>query len=120
MPLADPGSVTIDVHAGATFSKRWTPTGTPWNLTGYTARSKFRTEYTSSTSLLDLADGTGITLGGTAGWVQIDLTATQTASLGAAVAHAETVLVFDLELVNGSDVTRFCNGLATVYPESTR
>lgn len=128
MPLANsPGSWSLDVYAGMTFSVRATPSGTPWNLTGYDARAKFRTDYTSSTAVLTLGTAAGtavISLGGTAGWVQVDIDAATTAALGSTVGVYTTgqpaSLVWDLELVNGADVTQFARGLVNVWPEATR
>lgn len=121
MPLADPGIWNLTIYAGTTFTVRATPSGTPWDLTGYTARAKARTTYDNATALLDI-DTTGgeITLGGAAGWVQIDLDATTTAALGVSVGHTRTQLVWDLELVNGADVTQFARGVLTIEPEATR
>jgi hypothetical protein len=123
MPLADPGIWNITINAGATFSQRATPSGTPWNLTGYNARAMIRESYTTSSPLLTLGTAAGsavITLGGTAGWVQVDIDATTTTSMGSAVGYGGASYVWDLELVNGTDVTRFCYGVADITPEATR
>lgn len=128
MPLANsPGSWSLDVYAGMTFSQRATPSGTPWDLSGYDARAQFRTDYTAGTALLTLGTAAGsavISLGGTAGWVQVDMTAATTAALGSAcgvyTSGQAASLVWDLELVSGSDVTQFARGLVTVWPEATR
>jgi hypothetical protein len=123
MPLADPGIWNITINAGATFSQRATPSGTPWNLTGYNARAMIRQDYTSTLPLLTLGTAAGtavITLGGTAGWVQVDIDATTTATIGSTVGLAGATYVWDLELVSGSDVTRFCYGAAIITPEATR
>ena len=48
MPLADPGVWNLTIYAGATFSRRATPSGTPWNLTGYNARAQLRETYPSA------------------------------------------------------------------------
>lgn len=127
MPLANPGNWNLTMYAGATFSERATPSGTPWDLTGYDARAQFRESYTAGTALLTLGTAAGsavITLGGTAGYVQLDVTAATTAALGSAAgvytSGSPVSLVWDLELVNGADVTRFAYGLVTVSPEVTR
>jgi hypothetical protein len=123
MPLADPGIWNITINAGATFSQRATPSGTPWDLTGYNARAMIRQDYTSTLPLLTLGTAAGtavITLGGTAGWVQVDIDATTTATIGSTVGLAGATYVWDLELVSGSDVTRFCYGAAIITPEATR
>lgn len=129
MPLANPGIWNITVYAGATFSERATPSGTatPWNLTGYNARATFRESYAGTASILTLGTAAGsavITLGGTAGWVQVDIDAPTTAALGSAAGNVGASYVWDLELVNGTavtaDVTRFCYGIVTLSPEATR
>lgn len=128
MPLANsPGAWSLDLYAGMTFTTRATPSGTPWDLTGYDARAQFRESYTAGSAVLTLGTAAGsavITLGGTAGYVQVDITAATTAALGSALGVYSTgqaaSLVWDLELVNGADVTQFARGLVQVYPEATR
>ena len=123
MPLANPGNWNITIYAGATFSERATPSGTPWDLTGYDARAMIRQNYTAGSALLTLGTAAGsavISLGGTAGWVQVDIDAATTAALGSAAGNEPAQYVWDLELVNGADVTRFCYGLVTISPEATR
>lgn len=123
MPLADPGVWNLTIYAGATFSKRATPSGSPWNLTGYNARAMLRESYPAGTAVVTLGTAAGtatITLGGTAGWVQVDLDAATTAYLGSAYEQVARTLVWDLELVNGADVTKFCYGNVQVQPEATR
>jgi hypothetical protein len=51
------------------------------DLTGYTAAMKVRATGASSTVLLSLTSGAGITLGGTAGTIRIAITAAQTLTL---------------------------------------
>ena len=123
MPLATPGVWNITIEAGKTFSERATPTGTPWNLTGYNARAMIRTDYPSVTPILTLGTAAGtavISLGGTAGWVQVDIDATTTAAMGSAAGYLTASYVWDLELVNGADVTGFCKGIVALNPEATR
>lgn len=127
MPLANPGVWNITLYAGATFSERATPSGTPWDLTGYSARATIRETYAGTAAILTLGTAAGsavISLGGTAGWVQVDIDAPTTAAIGAAAAYEPVSYVWDLELVNGTavnaDVTRFCYGIVSVSPEATR
>lgn len=125
MPLASrAGLWNLTVEAGATFTERATPSGTPWDLTNYSARAMARVTYPATSTLFSLTDGAGITLGGAAGWVQVDLTSEQTTAIGEALAFVEATVVWDLELVlDGSDpedVTRFAQGVVTVSPEATR
>ena len=60
----DAGRYNITARQGATFSLTFTVStdGSPWNLTGYSARMQVRAFATSSTKLLDLVSPTNITL----------------------------------------------------------
>lgn len=90
-------------------------TGTPVDLTGYTARMQARETYGASSTVLSLTSGSGITLGGTAGTIAISVPASTTAAIGAAT------YVWDLEVVSGgSAVTRLVQGNLIVTPEVTR
>jgi hypothetical protein len=109
----------ITIDQGATFRLQLTYKidGTAVDLSNYTARMQIRQEYDSESPSVSLttAAGGGITLGGAAGTIDIEITNTQTAALPAGQ------LVYDLELVapNG-DVTRLIGGNANVRPEATR
>lgn len=120
MPIADsPGTWNPTVYAGATWSYviQLSPVV---NLTGWDARLKARDSYNGDIVLtMGTADGS-ILLGGTAGNLTLALTATQTAALGSAASNLAASYVYDLELVNGADVTRLLQGQFTVQPEVTR
>ena len=89
--------------------------GVPVNLTGYSARMQARTTYDAAVPVLSLTNGSGITLGGTAGTLAVSVDATTTAAIGAAT------YVWDVEVVSaGSVVTRLAGGNLTVTPEVTR
>lgn len=109
----------ITINQGATFelSITWKDSaGTAINLTGYSARMQVRETYSSTSSILSLTSGSGITLGGAAGTIAILISATTTAALTAPFSG-----VYDLELVSaGGVVTRLLQGAATVSPEVTR
>lgn len=109
----------LEIKQGATLSLTATwkdSTGTAVNLTGYTARMQVRATYDSSSTILSLTSGSGITLGGSAGTIAITASATTTAALSAPWSG-----VWDLELVSGGgEVTRLLEGAATVSPEVTR
>lgn len=104
------------MYQGATWDYQlvWKSAGTPVNLTGYTARLQARATYASGTAVLSLTSGTGITLGGTAGTIDLAASATTTAAIPA------DQYVYDLELVNGSTVTRLVQGYLNVSAEVTR
>jgi hypothetical protein len=109
----------ITINQGATFELTVTwkdSAGTAINLTGYSARMQVRETYSSTSSVVSLTNGSGITLGGSAGTIAIVISATTTAALTAPFSG-----VYDLELVSaGGVVTRLLQGAATVSPEVTR
>jgi hypothetical protein len=75
-----------------------------------------RETYTSTTPIVSLTNGAGITLGGAAGTIAIVISATTTAALAAPFSG-----VYDLEIVSaGGVVTRLVQGTATVSAEVTR
>jgi hypothetical protein len=109
----------LSIKQGATLSlvATWKDsTGTPVNLSGYTARMQVRNTYDAGNAVLSLTTSNGgIALGGTAGTITITAAATATAALAAPYTG-----VYDLELVSGAVVTRLLEGIATVSPEVTK
>lgn len=74
-----------------------------------------RETYTSSNTLVSLSSGSGITLGGKTGTIDILISAATT------TAFMPNTYVYDLELVSPSqDVLRIIEGSFTVTPEVTR
>lgn len=112
----NPGRYNIIARQGATFTLTFTiaTDGTLWDLTGYTARMQVRPFTESSTVLLSLTNGSGITLGGAAGSVAVAISATTLAGLPAGT-H-----VYDLELVEGANVYPVLSGKFAVRAEVTR
>lgn len=110
-----PGSLDLTIYQGATYTQTltWKIDGDPVDLTTYTARMQARTTYDAPPTL-NLATGSGITLGGAAGTITISITAANTATLPAGR------YLYDLEMVNGSTVTRLLAGRLTISPEVTR
>jgi hypothetical protein len=109
------------MYQGATFDYNlvWNTTEgtatTPVDLTNWSARMQVRTSYDANEPVLSLTAGTGITLGGTAGSILIEATATQTAAISAGQ------YVYDLEMVSpASAVTRLVEGTLICDPEVTR
>lgn len=85
--------------------------GNAVDLTGYTATFKIwasrQVAAAAGATLLSLSNGSGLTLGGTAGTVQIDITAAQTAALSFLTAY------YALKVTSGSAVvTRLLEGKA--------
>ena len=115
--MQNPAIYNVTMYQGATFdlSLTWNVNSLPVNLTGYTSRMQVRSSFASDTAILNLTSGSGITLGGTAGTILINATATTTAGV------ATGQYVYDLELVSGgSAVTRLIQGTFLVDPEVTK
>ena len=121
-----PGVLNLTMYQGASWDYQltWTTTSgtvtTPVDLTGYSARMQVREAHTSTAPLLSLTSGSGITLGGTAGTILLEATATTTAGMATTNSPREQY-VYDLELVSGAGyVTRLVEGNFYVDPEVTR
>lgn len=112
------GLYNITAEQGATFTRTITwnnSAGSPINLSGYTARMQVRSDYGSASPILTLTtENSGITLGGALGTIILSASATTTAALVAGN------YVYDLELVNGSVVTRLLQGGFVINAEVTR
>jgi hypothetical protein len=112
------GTLDFTIEQGATFNLllTWKINDTLVNLTGYTARLQARVDVEDSELILSLTTSNGgITLGGAAGTISLDQTATQTTLLPAGT------YVYDLELIaSNSTVTRLVQGELLVSPEVTR
>ena len=112
-----PGILNLTFPQGATWdlSITWTDSaGDPIDVTDYSARMQVRQSYTSADAVLSLTNGSGITLGGTAGTIDVNVSATATAGVAA------LQYVYDLEVEESSVVTRVVQGSLTVTPEVTR
>ncbi len=113
------GSHDILIEQGATFRLRliWKDSAeVPIDLTGYTARMQVRRKHSAADPALIsfTTENGGITLGGAAGTIVVEGLATLTDDLPA------KPCVYDLELVNGTVVTRLIEGAVTITPEVTR
>jgi hypothetical protein len=110
------GVYPLHLEQGATFRLQvtWNAAGgQPINLTGQTAHMQVRTAHDGAL-LLDLSSGAGLTLGGTAGTVDIVITAAQTSSL--TVWRA----VYDLYIIPpAGDYTRLLEGPIVIDPTVT-
>lgn len=98
--------------------------GTPQNLTGYSARMHIRPTYKSSSIEESLSSANGeITIDGTKGELLLLLPAVRTSSITVDLANGKppkSVYVYDLEIQNGSTVSKILWGDVTVYGEVTR
>lgn len=110
----------ITIEAGATFQLRVTwrdPNDNPIDLTGYSARMKVKNAVGGATTYFSLTSGSGITLGGAAGTVDILIDDAATAS---AIGDSQVTAVYDLEVESGGGITtRLIEGKAFLKPEVT-
>lgn len=117
--MSKPAKLKLQIYQGATFRHRlrWrTSGGTPIDLTGCTARMQVRSEVESADVLLELTtENGGITLGGTAGTIDLLVTDEDTTAI------TWEGGVWDLEIVHpDGTVTRLAEGSISVSPEVTR
>lgn len=115
---------TIATRSSTSFTVTNGATGTyisggiatvPMNLTGYTAKLQVRSLPSDPDAVLTLTtENGGITITPLTGFVAVTATATQTGAID------EGTYVYDIELVNGSIVTRLAQGQVIVSPEVTR
>jgi hypothetical protein len=108
--------VEIDQGADWFFNVTYeNPAGTPVNITSYTAALQLRSLPESTTAVLSLATGSGITITGASGLVAVHATATQTGAIIAGDYY------YDLEITSPQNVvTRLVQGQAIVNPQVTR
>ena len=108
----------IKIEQGATFRLSLIyedSNGDPIDLTGYTARMQVRRKHSDPVALLDFTTENGaIVLGGVTGTITVTGLASITEDIPA------KPCVYDLELVNGTEVDRIIEGCAEVTPEVTR
>ncbi len=114
-----PGQYDITIYQGATYNQQFTwkdQANNPINLTGYSARMMARSSIDASSPFINLTNTNGgITLGGAAGTITLNMSDSQTALLSSING------VYDLELVDGAaKVTRLLQGNIVVSPEVTR
>lgn len=114
--MISPGIYNIQSYQGATFNFTATFSigGTAVNLTNYSAAMQVRDTYDSDSTIFSLTNGSGITLGGTAGTILVEISA---ATMGSATAGQ---YAYDLELDSGSEVIRLLQGNFEISPEVTR
>lgn len=108
--------VEIDQGADWFFNVTYeNPAGTPVNITSYTAALQLRSLPESTTAVLSLETGSGITITGASGLVAVHATATQTGAIIAGDYY------YDLEITSPQNVvTRLVQGQAIVNPQVTR
>jgi hypothetical protein len=115
--MITPGTYDITLFQGADYDQTFTAKqdGTALNWTGYSARMQVRDSSDATAVLLSLTNGSGITLGGTAGTIGVAVSNAQSAAISAGS------YAYDLELISGSSaVTRFLQGAFNVSGNVTR
>lgn len=114
--MISPGNYNITAYQGATFdlSATWSIGGTPVDLTSYTAAMQVRESFDSNSTIFSISTGSGITLGGTAGTIDLLVSAD---TMGSADPGAYT---YDLELNSGSSIIRLLRGSFIIEGEVTR
>ena len=114
--MINPATYNITAYQGATYdlNMTWAIGGTAVNLTGYTAAMQVKENASSTASVLSLTNGSGITLGGTAGTIAISVSAN---TMGSATPGN---YVYDLELNSGVQVTRLIQGGFAIQAEVTK
>lgn len=111
-----PGNYNVEAYQGATFELAfaWSNDDVRVDLTGYTARMQIREAYSSPQPILTLTSNSEITLGGDTGTVTVVIAASVMEGVPA------KQYIYDLELVNGTTVTRIIQGTFIVKAEVTR
>ena len=107
--MATKANLVID--QGTTFSTDLTLTdqnGDPLNLNGYTATSQIRKWYTSSNSIFFVT-----TINANAAVITLSLTSNTTANM------YPGRYVYDVDINNGTTVSRVVEGIITVTPAAT-
>jgi hypothetical protein len=112
-----PGRINFLCPQGSTFNKTITYKieNVPVNLTGYSSRLQVRETHYDTSTIISLTNGSGITLGGSAGTINILISASATAAFNPGN------WVYDLEVQSGNGtVDRLIEGSFIVSPEVTR
>ena len=109
------GYTNLKIESGATFSTTIelnNSDGSSMNLTGYTGSCKIRTSYYSDFNVYPLT----VTIDSppTDGKLTLSATATQTTT------YKSGRYVYDVEITNGSIVTRVIEGIVEVKPNATK
>lgn len=116
--MSYPADYNIEARQGATWRRvfTWTVNSSPVDLTGRTARMEVRPKPDSTSVVLNATPY--ITLGGTAGTVDLNIPASVLAAISPRT--GSKFYVYDLEIVSGQEVTTLLAGRFTVAPEVTK
>lgn len=112
------GKYDFIVEKGATWSQTLTlydDEDQLIDLTGYSSKMDIRSSQAASSTILSLASGGALTLGGSAGTIAIAVAASSTSTISADIG------VYDLEITDASSVTtRLLEGSVIFKDEVTR
>ncbi len=112
------GVWNLKIAQGKTLNQQfiYKASGSPVDLTGYTARLQVRAGFDSPSAIINLTtENGGIALGGALGTITLNLSASSTAALSPLVG------VYDLELISGSGVVKvLLEGSAIITQEATK
>lgn len=120
------GTYTLTIVQGQTLSLnvQIKSSGVAVNVSTYTFAGKIRSAFTSTSALDDLT--IGFVTDGTDGWINISLTAAETAALATPSSspnpneRLQSLGVYDVEMTNGSTVTRILEGNVKLSLEATK
>lgn len=115
--MINPGTYNITCPQGATFDKTFSVAldGTPKDLTNFSAALQVRETFDSTTPVVSLTNGSGITLGGVLGTINVIVSSSATSAIPAGYYS------YDLEITSGAGVRdRLLEGKFVVTPEVTR
>lgn len=115
--MINPGTYNITCPQGATFDKTFSVAldGSPKDLTGFSAAMQVRETFDSSATVVSLTNGSGITLGGVLGTINVIVSSSATSAIPAGYYS------YDLEITSGAGVRdRLLEGKFIVTPEVTR
>ena len=106
----------LDCYQGATFAGVFTwedSAGDVISVAGLTAKMSGKYDYASTAIISLTTENSRITLGGAAGTITLNISATDTAALTAGV------YVYDLKLIGASETVRIAQGTFTVWPQAS-
>ena len=112
-----PGRLNFTCPQGSTFQRTVTYKieDVPVNLTGYSGRLQVRETHDATDYIVSLTNGSGITMGGSAGTIDILIADNVTANF----ITGDHVYDLEIESLNGT-TTRLIEGRFNVTPEVTR
>jgi len=115
MAIAGIYNITMDQGAQWTLQVVYdNNNGTPFDLTGYTARMQVRPKFGSDNAVLTLSSpSSGIVITGATGTLELTATTAQTGDIPGGF------YVYDLEITSGGVVTRLMQGSVTVRDQVT-